>query len=198
VLYRAQIQTVATSINAVTDEHGNIVQPGYSVSEYQAHTNAAALTDPVLKIFVHSDDPNFSPSSLFAFKEGGPGAVTGFHAVVASAEVDKAKQMMSPGTGEFPEAAQKLIQLDRKFLIWNNFSDGTLIPFTAVNYYKKLAKLQGGYARLQKNIRLFVLPGTDHCSITGIGPNSFDALTAMEDWVEKGKAPDALQAGVIE
>jgi len=30
--------------------------------------------------------------------------------------------------------------------------------------------------------------------MSGVGPNNFDALTAIEDWVEKGKAPDALLA----
>jgi hypothetical protein len=28
--------------------------------------------------------------------------------------------------------------------------------------------------------------------MSGCGPDNFDALTAMEDWVEKGKAPDSL------
>ena len=195
---KAQIETISASVSAVTDEHGNVVQPGFAISEYQAHANAAALTDPVLKIFVHHNDPSFAPSSIFSFKEGGAGPVTGFHAVVPAAEVEKAKQSMGMGTGEFPESAATLIKLQRKFLIWNNFSDGTLIPYTAVNYYKQLAKLQGGYAKLQKNVRLFMLPGTDHCSITGVGPNSFDALGAMEDWVEKGKAPDALIATVAD
>jgi hypothetical protein len=195
----AQIETVSTWIGAVADEHGNIVQPGFTISELQAHGGgAAALTDPVLKIFAHDNDPNFTPSSIFSFRQGGAGQVSGFHVVVSAADVEKAKQSMGMGTGEFPEAASKLIKLDRKFLIWNNFSDGTLIPYTAINYYKKLAKLQGGYAKLQKNVRLFMLPGTDHCSISGIGPNSFDALGALEDWVEKGKAPDAIVASVAD
>jgi hypothetical protein len=43
-----------------------------------------------------------------------------------------------------------------------------------------------------------MLPGTDHCSITGVGPNSFDVLGAIEDWVEQGKAPDALIATVAD
>ena len=45
-------------------------------------------------------------------------------------------------------------------------------------------------------MRLFTLPGTGHCSggFAGVGPNSFDALTAMERWVEKGEAPNGLIA----
>ena len=66
----------------------------------------------------------------------------------------------------------------------------------SINYYKQLAAMYGGYTKLQKNIRLFGLPGTAHCNGGGIGngPGSFDALSAIEDWVEKGQGPDNLIA----
>jgi feruloyl esterase len=35
---------------------------------------------------------------------------------------------------------------------------------------------------------------TAHYSMSGCGPDNFDPLTAMDDWVEKGKAPDSLLA----
>ncbi len=54
--------------------------------------------------------------------------------------------------------------------------------------------MYGGYAKLQDNVRLFMLPGTGHCSMFGCGPQNFDALSAMEAWVEMGTAPDALLA----
>lgn len=193
----AQIKTVSLLTSAVTDERGNLVQPGFSISELQTTLATAALTDAILKLFVHQNDPNFTPSKIFTFEDG-DGKMQGFHTVVPSSEVQRAKETLWMGTGEFPDATSKLIKLNRKFLIWNNLSDGTLVPYTAVNYYKKLAKLNGGYPKVQKNVRLFLLPGTDHCSITGIGPNSFDALSAMENWVEKGVAPDTLKASVAD
>ena len=195
---RAQRQTISTMISAVTDEHGRVVQPGYSVSEMQAPAATLALSNPMLKLFVHKNDPAYTPASIYTFKEGGPGPVSGFHAVVPAAEVAKSRKEMWLGTGEYPESADGLLKLDRKLLIWSNLSDGTLVPYTATNYYKQLAALHGGYAKLQKNVRLFDLPGTDHCGITGIGPNSFDPLSAMEDWVEKGKAPEALKVSVAD
>jgi feruloyl esterase len=36
-------------------------------------------------------------------------------------------------------------------------------------------------------------PGMGHCG-GGEGPNDFDALAALERWVEQGKAPDSIQA----
>ena len=51
----------------------------------------------------------------------------------------------------------------------------------------------GGYDKTQDFFRLFMAPGMGHCS-GGPGPNSFDALSALENWVEKGVAPDQLIA----
>src|SRR5262249_41944898 len=39
--------------------------------------------------------------------------------------------------------------------------------------------------------RLFMVPGMGHCG-GGSGPNSFDAFTSLETWVEKGVAPEQI------
>ena len=83
-------------------------------------------------------------------------------------------------------------------MIWHNFSDEKLTPYSSIKWYKHLAADHGGYARVQNQVRLFMLPGTTHCSITSVGPNAFDALGAMENWVENGVAPDALPASVAD
>ncbi len=36
-------------------------------------------------------------------------------------------------------------------------------------------------------------PGMYHCG-GGVGPNTFDALTALEQWVEAGRAPASIVA----
>ena len=45
----------------------------------------------------------------------------------------------------------------------------------------------------QEFIRLFMVPGMLHCG-GGPGPNTFDMLTALETWVEQGRAPDSVIA----
>jgi feruloyl esterase len=42
-------------------------------------------------------------------------------------------------------------------------------------------------------MRLFMIPGMAHCA-GGLGPDQYDAVTAVIDWVEKGVAPDSLVA----
>jgi feruloyl esterase len=210
----AQIQTVSTIINGVTDVHGNIVQPGFSVSNFYpiffiqrsgggkilapGVAPSMPLWDAALKIFIDKNNPAFSDASIFSFKTGGPGQVTGFHTVVSQDELDKVAAEGTMGDAHNPALFAKMIAEKRKMLIWHNFGDGNLSPYMSINFYKALAKLHGGYGNLQNNVRLFMLPGSTHCSITSVGPNSFDALTAMENWVEKGQAPDALLATVVD
>jgi feruloyl esterase len=67
----------------------------------------------------------------------------------------------------------------------------------SVNYYKQLAAMYGGYEKLQDDIRLFMIPGSSHCSMGQQGPGNFDAISALEDWVEKHRAPDALKASLF-
>jgi feruloyl esterase len=50
--------------------------------------------------------------------------------------------------------------------------------------------------RTNSFFRLFMVPGMQHCS-GGPGPNTFDMLTALENWVEKGKAPTSVIASSI-
>ena len=222
---QSQIETISTVLTAVTDEYGDVVQPGYSVSDLQGSFRMASrpndltaadpwpevqntpaqngvslwgLSNATFKIFLHQNDPAFNTRSLFTFKSGGPGDVTDYRIVVPKAEATRALHDAREGIGHFPENASKLIRLNRKFLIWHNLSDEKLTPYMSINYYKRLAKLHGGYRNLQKNVRLFSIPGSGHCSMSGPGPRSFDALTALEDWVEKGKAPDSLLARVYD
>ena len=48
----------------------------------------------------------------------------------------------------------------------------------------------GGYDKIQDQVRLFLVSGMQHCN-DGPDPVFFDTLTAMEQWVEKGVAPEA-------
>lgn len=42
-------------------------------------------------------------------------------------------------------------------------------------------------------MRLFMVPGMQHCG-GGPGPNLFDTLRSLEQWVENGVAPDSIIA----
>lgn len=216
---KAQIETLSVVLTAVTDERGRLVAPGYSVSDLQngfsppvAPTNPDAedpwpeslglqgglwpLAHAGLKVFVWRNDPAFSVRSILSYRAGGPGPIRDFRAIVPAAAAGQAAAVWRTGSGRLAENYDRLIAQNRKLLIWHNFSDEKLPPYTSVNLYKQLASRYGGFAKLQDDVRLFALPGTAHCSGGGqpVGPGSFDAISAMENWVEKGQAPNGLTA----
>src|SRR5262249_20752220 len=51
----------------------------------------------------------------------------------------------------------------------------------------------GKLAKTQKYARLFMVPGMFHCA-GGPGPNVFDAITPLMNWVENGVAPETIVA----
>jgi feruloyl esterase len=54
-----------------------------------------------------------------------------------------------------------------------------------------LSLFGGNAADVQTFYRLFMAPGMTHCG-GGTGPNTFDMQSVLENWVEKGTAPDQI------
>jgi feruloyl esterase len=80
-----------------------------------------------------------------------------------------------------------------KILMYHGWNDQAIAPGNSINYYNSVAQKMGGASRIDRSLRLFMAPGMNHCN-GGDGPNSFDALTLLEQWVEQGKAPDKMIA----
>jgi feruloyl esterase len=72
-------------------------------------------------------------------------------------------------------------------------ADPALTAFRTIRYFKDVRRAIGNAHRTDEFLRLFLAPGMHHCS-GGPGPSSFDTLTALEQWVEAGIAPDMLLA----
>jgi hypothetical protein len=78
-----------------------------------------------------------------------------------------------------------------KLLLWHGLADPAISPIGTIAYYQAVEDQMGGPKATQKFTRLFLMPGMAHCA-GGQGPSSFDALSAIVDWVEHGKAPESL------
>ena len=53
-----------------------------------------------------------------------------------------------------------------------------------------------GAATVSKFYRLYMFPGVYHCG-GGYGPNVFDLLTPLANWVEAGHAPNSIVAALV-
>ena len=80
-----------------------------------------------------------------------------------------------------------------KLLLYHGWADPGLSAYATIDYFDKVVASAGGKARADAFVRLFLAPGMHHCA-GGPGPDSFDRLSALEQWVEKGVAPTKLIA----
>lgn len=80
-----------------------------------------------------------------------------------------------------------------KLLVFHGNSDPVFSANDVRDWWQQLDATNGGAETLSASARLFLVPGMNHC---GGGPalDDFDPLTAIENWVERGKAPETLLA----
>ena len=75
---------------------------------------------------------------------------------------------------------------DGKILSYFGWADPDINPLTLIAYREEVAALD---PRVDDYFRVFLMPGMFHCR-GGAGPDHFDAMTPLIDWVEAGIAPD--------
>ena len=80
-----------------------------------------------------------------------------------------------------------------KLIMYHGWADANVPAEDAIHYYEAVARAMGGPGQTTDFFRLFMAPGMGHCS-GGNGPNTFDALDALDQWVEHGKPPEKVIA----
>ena len=105
---------------------------------------------------------------------------------------ESAWDFMTPPDAENPTLAG-LKAAGGKLIVYHGQSD-PVFSFNAIaRWAEKLDANNGGNAG--SFARLFAVPGMNHCS-GGPATDRFDALGAIVDWAENGKAPDRIIASV--
>jgi feruloyl esterase len=78
-----------------------------------------------------------------------------------------------------------------KLIIYHGASDPVFSVNDTIRWYRRLAREAPG--RVDRFVRLFVIPGMTHCA-GGPATDAFDALAPIVEWVEHGRAPEAIVA----
>ena len=73
-----------------------------------------------------------------------------------------------------------------KLILWHGWTDAALTAYGSINYFEEAEKTD---PNIRDHFRLFMMPGVFHCA-GGPGPDRVDWVTAIEDWVENGQAPE--------
>jgi feruloyl esterase len=160
------------------------------------------LAEAFINYFVELD-PKFNANTSWPETDG----------QITPAALHLFDQQTEVGNVDQPESLEKFLKKGGKILMYHGDSDPLIPPFRTVWFYEDLAKstvakttgakatrakatrakATRGFDELQKQVRLFLVPGMSHCG-GGPGPNSFDTLTALANWVEKDTAPNAIIA----
>lgn len=89
----------------------------------------------------------------------------------------------SPDLTAFKNAGGKLI-------LWHGWADQHISPINTIAYYEAMQKAMGQTA-MDGFMRMYLAPGVSHCG-GGEGLPNMDLVTAVLDWTEKAKVPDAV------
>jgi feruloyl esterase len=105
--------------------------------------------------------------------------------VARADRVDNGTFSASPDLNAFAKRGGKL-------LMYHGWSDPEITPYNSVTYYEAV-RARLGATRTDSAVRLFMAPGVAHCG-GGVGPNQVSWLAALEQWVERGVAPNRIVA----
>jgi len=95
--------------------------------------------------------------------------------------------MTPPGTGELATLRDR----GGKLMVYHGTSDPVFSADDTAAWYQRVQAANGGNAA--RFARYFEVPGMNHCR-GGPATDQFDMLSALVDWVEQGRAPDAVVA----
>jgi feruloyl esterase len=107
----------------------------------------------------------------------------------ADEKVGRLVDQVNPDLGAFKARGGKAI-------VYQGWQDPVVNAIDTIAYYERVRARQGSQQEIDRFFRLFMVPGMGHCS-GGTGATNFDALAALDGWVEKGVPPDRIIASRV-
>jgi hypothetical protein len=196
------------NINACRFDPKTLVCTGAKAEGCLSAAQAAALE----KAFAGPRDskgrqvyPGFLFDTGIAATEGLPGLLHGGQPVGGGAagvgiNVDEAAERALADPAEALTSTSRWTNLNTfsgrggKLIFWHGVSDPWFSALDTIDYYERMTKANGGPEQVMNWSRLYLAPGVGHCGGGPLALDTFDMLTALVDWVEKGAAPASVTA----
>lgn len=179
-LTHRQVQTAQTIVSPATDSKGNVLFPRLEPGTELRWARVAGGPEPgdlFLDQFryVVFQDPKWDWHTFDLERDS-----------AKANAIDKDVDDLNPDLAAFAKHGGKL-------LLYHGWADQQVAPGASVDFYRSV--LEGTRDSIGSTdwIRLFMVPGMAHCS-GGEGPDSFDKIGVMEQWVERGRAPEKIIA----
>jgi feruloyl esterase len=193
------------------DRAGHVIYPGWAITNLSGPQGMAAwtlgrsapdLANPQSPWPADQRPPNgwaFASQAQIYWLGYGPTAdvakveVDPRRNAVSDALLAKNTEIFADADTKDPERLKPFIAKGGKLILYHGVSDPAIPSARTVMFYRQLTAMLKGPAATQKNVRLFLVPGMQHCG-NGVGPDQFDTLTALEGWVEQGQPPTTISA----
>jgi feruloyl esterase len=172
----AQIETANKLYGPMLDANGELIYPATAKGTplpAEALERRGAFYAQFWRTAVF-EDPNWDPATF-----------TVDDVKIADGKLRRYLDAGNADLGEFRAHGGKLI-------LYHGWFDAGVSPLNTIDYYRKMDDADGA-TEVRDYARLFLAPGMAHCS-GGIGPDRFNTLSALEDWVERGVAPQHIIA----
>jgi feruloyl esterase len=156
----------------VNPRTGEIVAPGPTPGSEPAWGGGSLLSQNYFRNVIF-DDQDWSAFAV------------DFDADIARAREIHDDVLAKPDLRDFTRRGGKLI-------LWHGWTDGVVPARISIEYFEAVAAAADA-EDVGEHVRLFMVPGVDHCG-GGEGTFLFDAVDALEQWVEKNKAPEVILA----
>lgn len=209
-----QLQAVSDFYSGPYDSNGTVIYPGkmfgselywpgmfipYAGNNMMPSMLRGAAGDHVNYLF-YEEDPGVAIPVLndIDYQPRATGSNPEFHWMDFSIDdftAGDAELMSSIMDATDPDLASFLKNNDGKLIVYHGLTDALSVAAATVNYFSDMVDTtyNGSFSLAAENARLFLAPGMGHCG-GGAGPNSWDKLSSLVDWVENGVAPDSITA----
>jgi len=150
--------------------------------------------------------PSFPPDTGLASTQGIPGLLLGGLNPVGPAFTEVGMNVDAAVETALADPAASISETSRwtnlntfsghsgKLVFFHGVSDPWFSVRDTIDYYERMTKANGGADQVHNWSRLFLAPGMGHCGGGPAALDTFDALSALVDWVEKGVAPASVTA----
>jgi hypothetical protein len=210
----AQLQTVQDLYNGPRDDNGVQIYPGKLFGSEKRWTGLyiphagnnngpgklMGVAGDHMNYLFYEQDPGVTVPNLrdinYQARKGG--VMPEFHWIdydINDFTSGKGDFMMAITDATDPDLSRFLKDRGGKLIVYHGLIDALIVASDTIDYYQDMVNttFSGSLATANQSSRLFLAPGMAHCA-GGSGPDSWDKLAPVVDWVEHGVAPDSITA----
>jgi Tannase and feruloyl esterase len=180
-LTAAQVERVKALYGPIKSQGGLDLYPGPTISA------ALGPSGPT-----KADAPAIAGPLANALKEFGYKKIPTIASFDADKDIPPMEKLMNPVLSSVNPDLSKFKTRGGKVVAWQGWGDPAISPYNTLHYYDTVAAKTG--ANVDDFYRIFFVPGMGHCGAGATGPDKFDTVAALENWVEKGVAPTRIEA----